>query len=464
MFSIGAVFRHWPLLVVIAAGTGLRLLAWYAIHPAWWFLGDSIDYVRDSVLRLPNVWRPDGYSFLLLLPLHYLHHLALVTAVQHLLGLTTGLLVYALLVHHGTPPWAAALAAAPALLDAYVVGSEQMLLSEPLFTVLVAGAVTLLLWQPSRPPLIAALLAGGMLGLAATTRTIGLILVAVAAVVLFRRLGALRLAVFVIAFSLPVAAYVAKFDSVYHRPNLTLSTGIFLYGRATQFADCGRLVFSDPSLRRLCPGGEPGQRGELFYVFDVNSPIHLINATPAATDDAGRQFSLAAIRQQPADYAALVARDFVHSFGVSQDGWVASNYLYTTNLPMPPAAKEAGWLYMGADPGPFYRPAVVEALAAYQRYAWVPGLACLAALLLAALGLVFGRDPHRRGLRSAVALTAGLALAFFLVPPFTVLPDPRFRLPAIPLLCLAVALSGRLLAHRFRQPSSRAGGAVAITA
>src|SRR5207253_2253732 len=160
-------------------------------------------------------------------------------------------------------------------LDAYVVGSEQMLLSEPLFTALVVGAVVLLLWWPVRPPLIASFLAGGMLGHAATTRTIGLVLVAVVAVVLFMRLGPLRLAVLVVAFLLPVALYVAKFDQVYQRPNLTLSTGVFLYGRASQFADCGRLVLPDPGLRQLCPGGQPGQRVELFYIFDMGSPIHV---------------------------------------------------------------------------------------------------------------------------------------------------------------------------------------------
>src|SRR5207244_10676486 len=130
-----------------------------------------------------------------------LHQRALVTAAQHVLGLASGVLLYALLVRHGTPPWAAALAAAPALLDAYVVGSEQMLLSEPLFTALVVGAVGLLLWRPGRPSLLASLLAGGLLGLAATTRTVGLVLIAVVAVVLFMRLGPLRLAVLVVAFS-----------------------------------------------------------------------------------------------------------------------------------------------------------------------------------------------------------------------------------------------------------------------
>lgn len=442
------VLRHSPLVLLLAAGAGLRAVAWCAIHPAWWFLGDSIDYVQDSLLRLPNVWRPDGYSFLLLLPLHFFHSLALVTAVQHLLGLITGALVYALLFHLRLPPWAAALTAAPPLLDAYIAGSEQMLLSESLFTVLVVGAIVLLLWRPARPPVIATAVAGGMLGLAATTRTIGLVVTAVVAVLLVRRLGVLRTAALIVAFALPVALYVAKFDRVYHRPNLTLSTGVFLYGRATQFADCPRRTFPDAELRRLCPSGQPGHRDELFYVFSGDSPIHRLYGTSPQADDAGRAFALAVIRQQPVDYAARVAQDFAHSFGLRQDDHVAAIYLYSTDLPMTAQAKDAGRRYQGTDPGPFYQPAEVRALAAYQRYAWVPGVACLPAALVSALALLFGRDLDRRGLKSAVAVTTVAALTLFVVPPFTVLPDPRYRLPAIPLLCIAVGLSARLLANR----------------
>jgi hypothetical protein len=431
--------------VVLGAGGVLRGVAWYAIHPAWWFLGDSVDYVRDAILRLPNVWRPSGYSFLLLMPLQELHSLALITAVQHLLGLATAVIVYALLVRYGLPPWAAALAVVPVLLDAYIVATEQLLLSEALFTALVMTALALALWSRDRPALVVCLLAGGLLGLAATTRTIGAALLPVFAVVLFRRLGALRVAALVLAFLLPVAVYVFKFDRVYHRPNLTLSSGVFLYGRVSQFVDCDRVAFPDPDLRRLCPSAGAA-RNELFYVFDGSSPVHAIS-DPGAADDASRSFALAAIRSQPGDYAALVGRDLVHSFGVSPEGWVVTNYQFGASPPMTEEARQVGHRYERGDPGPFYQPALINALAAYQRYAWVPGMACLAALLTAALGLGLGRDPERRGPRTALALAAGSALVLLVLPSFTVLPDPRFRLPAIPLLCLAVSLSLRLLAN-----------------
>jgi hypothetical protein len=442
--------RHWPLLLVLVGGVALRAAAWYAIHPAWWFIGDSIDYVRDAILRLPNTWRPSGYSFLLLMPLRELHSLALITAVQHLLGLATAVIVYALLVRYGLPPWAAALAAAPALLDAYIVATEQLLLAEALFTALVMGAVALLLWGRSRPQPVVCLLAGGMLGLAVTTRAIGAVLLPVFAVVLLRRLGAVRVAALALAFSLPVAAYVFEFDRIYHRPNLTLSSGVFLYGRVSQFVDCSRVAFPDPDLRRLCPSAGPG-RDELFYVFDDRSPLRAIG-DPGATDDAARSFAVAAIRSQPEKYVALVGQDLVHSFGLRTEGWVVTNYQFGGGRPMTEEARQVGQRYEHADPGPFYRPALVQALAAYQHYAWVPGLGCLLALLAAAVGFVFGRDPERRGLRTALALAAGSALALLVLPPFTVLPDPRYRLPAIPLLCLAVPLGLRLLANRAARP------------
>ena len=438
------VSRHWPLLILLAAAVALRGLAWYAIQPASWFLGDSIDYVLGAVLRLPSIWRPGGYSFVLLLPLLPFHSLALVTAVQHLLGLATGLVVYALLVRFGLAPWLAAVSTAPALLDAYIVAVEQQLLSESLFTLLVVGAAAVLLWARHRPPPFACLVAGGLLGLAATTRTIGIALLPVFVVALAWRLGALRTAALLLAFSVPVALYVVKFDRTYHQPNLTLSSGVFLYGRTTQFVDCQRMSLPD-DLRRLCPGEGAARRGELFYVFDSASPLRAVG-DPAAADREALRFALAAIQAQPGGYAALVGGDLVHSLGAPGEEPLASNYQFAVTRPLPEQARQVGRLYQRSDPGPVYAAGPVAALAAYQRVASVPGSACLLALLVAAAGLLLGRDHERRHLSSAVLLTAGSALALLFLPVLTVAPDPRYRLPAIPLLCLAVPLSGLLLA------------------
>ena len=54
--------------------------------PAIWFAGDSITYVKASITHKPSTSRESGYSLLLML-LKPLHSFAVVTAVQHLLGL-----------------------------------------------------------------------------------------------------------------------------------------------------------------------------------------------------------------------------------------------------------------------------------------------------------------------------------------------------------------------------------------
>ena len=63
------IARHLPILVVLLLAVALRVVAWYAVHPSWWILGDSIGYLDDAIHLQPDRWRPSGYSFLLLRPL-----------------------------------------------------------------------------------------------------------------------------------------------------------------------------------------------------------------------------------------------------------------------------------------------------------------------------------------------------------------------------------------------------------
>lgn len=443
---VSLAWRHRPMLAVLIVAASLRVLGWLAIHPAWWFLGDAIDYVNSALDLKPGEWRPSGYSLILLAPLSYFQQLSLVTASQHLLGLGSAVLLYAMLLRYGLAPWLAALATIPMLFDAYTLATEQMLVSEPLFTALVVAAVAVLLWWGRRPPLASCLLAGALFGLSATTRTTGLVLPLVAAVVLFPSVGWRRLAALLIACALPVGLYVTWFDQTYHRLDLTSSTGVFLYGRASQFAQCGRISFPDPELRRLCPSEPVGQRSETFYDFHPNSPIHVLHhGLPYADAQAG-QFAVAAIRSQPGDYAALVWRDLKQYFGLRDSGLVPAIYRFRTDVPMDDGARVAGLRYQGGrNPAPQYRPAVVHGLAQYQRFAVTPGLGYLMALSVAGLGLLLGRDLAGRGLKTATALTAGMAFALLVIPAFVVPGDVRYRLPALPLLGAAVALGCHLL-------------------
>ena len=435
------------------------MLAWHAIGPAWWIIGDSVGYVRDALTFQPETWRPSGYSLLVLWPLIPFHQLALVTALQHVMGLAAGTLVYAALLRLGLPRWAAAVAAIPALLDGYILGSEQMLASEPLFGLLVTGAIALLLWRFERRPALAVAGAGLLLGLAATTRIVGLPLVAVALLVLLvRRAGWPRVALAGAAFAVPVVGYASWFAFLYGDLNLTASSGVFMYGRTTQFVDCARVRFTSAALRRLCPTEPIGQRNESFYVFDSRSPIGRANLGARGDDALAGQFAIEVIRAQPGDYAVQVLDGLWTSFQWDLGSQPVDVGFQLHEL-MDDEARQEGIAYQGSDPGPFYDPLPVGLLAAYQRVLWVPGTPLLLALAVAVAGLAFGRDPDGRGLRSAVLLSAGMAAALLLVPAMTAIAAPRYRIPAIPALCVAAALGVTLLVNRWRE--ARYAGALA---
>jgi hypothetical protein len=442
--------RHWPFLLVLSVAAGLRVVAWLAVPPGWWILGDSIGYLDDALHLQPDRWRPSGYSLFLLRPLHRFHHLSLVTAAQHAMGLAAALLVYAVLLRLRLPRWAAALAAVPVLFDGYVLATEQMLASEALFGLLVAGGLVALLWRIEDPPPLAVAVAGLLLALSALTRIVGLPLVAVAALVLLLpRPRWSRLAVLGVAFALPIGVYAVWFSHTYGQLNLTASSGIFLYGRTTNFVDCDRVHFSSEQLRRLCPSEPIGQRNEVWYDFDAASPLGRSGLADTAANDLAGQFAREAIAAQPGDFLKLSWDGAVESFAWDQPTWL-NDMRFDNGQILPAQARATGIAYQGRDPGPYRRPRLVAALAAFQGVVHVRGALCLLALLVAAAGLVLGRDPAGRGLRAALVLTAGSAAVLLLVPAVTAIAAPRYLVPAIPALCLAVAIGAGLLVDRWR--------------
>ena len=77
-----------------------------------------------------------------------LHSFALVAAVQHLMGLAMGVLIYLLARRFGLPAWAATLATLPVLFDAYELQLESDALPDVPFGFLVVLALYLLLRSP----------------------------------------------------------------------------------------------------------------------------------------------------------------------------------------------------------------------------------------------------------------------------------------------------------------------------
>ena len=118
---IGPSVRANAALVAIGAvGLVLRVLTSVTYRPALAFVQDTFDYLENAAVLQPGLVRPSGYPAFLRI-LSVAGSIAVIPVVQHVLGLSTGVLLYALLRRLGVGAWMAALGAAPVLLDSYQI-------------------------------------------------------------------------------------------------------------------------------------------------------------------------------------------------------------------------------------------------------------------------------------------------------------------------------------------------------
>src|ERR1700689_2326689 len=107
--------RHWLFGLALAGAVAVRVLVMLAFRPIMWFGGDSASYLATGLRLIPDPSRVGGYGFMLwaLKPRAglALHSLAVVAAVQHVMGLAMGVLIYLLARRYRLPAWAATLAA-----------------------------------------------------------------------------------------------------------------------------------------------------------------------------------------------------------------------------------------------------------------------------------------------------------------------------------------------------------------
>lgn len=416
--------------VVLALGTALRTLAVLASGPVSRFENDSTDYLARARDLLPDGYHPLGYPLALRLT-GGLGHPLLITLGQHALGLGTGGLVLGVALRAGLPPWGAALAAAPQLLDAWVVVGEQFVLAETLTAALVVAAVAAALrdrW----------VLAGLLTAAATLTRTVALGVAAVLVVALLAaRPGRRRVLSATAALVVPLALYAGLFAARHGHPALTERTGVFLYGRMAPIASCVSLAADE---RPLCDLRPPAARPQgTFYLWHPDAPL---KAVPGDVDSraalAGRT-GRAMLAGSPGAWARATLTDLAHyawrahTPGSHDQGTAAWLVDVRTSTLVPPADPRLADGHRETDhvsPGPT---AVLRAL---QSHAGTPGWLLAVLLVLgAATARRAGPSPARR--TAAVAGAAGLAL--LVVPSATVGWDVRFALPALPLLGLAAA-------------------------
>ena len=141
--------RHRGFAVLLALAAGLRVVVFLAYYPALIF-ADSVRYLQYAQHFADGRWtvdglRQSGYS-VLIVPAVLLHDLWLIPLAQHLVGLATGVLVYAVLVRFGVRRWIAAAAAVPVLFDPLELVLEQYVLSDTWTVFLLVAALVVLVW------------------------------------------------------------------------------------------------------------------------------------------------------------------------------------------------------------------------------------------------------------------------------------------------------------------------------
>jgi hypothetical protein len=459
--------RHRVFAVALAIGGLLRLITMLGYGPAMWF-NDSYEYVSVALHPRPHAIRPDGYSFWLLL-LKPFHSFTLVTLTQHLMGLATAVLVYALLrKRFGLPAWGATLAAAPVLFDAYQIQLEQLIMSDSMFILLVVGVVTLVLWHRRMSWRVGAVV-GLLLALTWLTRSIGLpILALVVAYLLLKRVGWKPVVAMVTACAVPVVAYMAWFNSAFGSFAMTQSDGLILYMRTAIFSDCAKMKI-DPrkelDLALMCITDKPGEarekfsqwylwgegRGEQLHVWGGKKFDDFKNETAGA-------FARRAILSQPGDYLKVVAADFFRAFHWGRPTFPdAKTYNMYEFRPyeelvngqpkrLPTWSSYAGgrtdtdaFAYEQGPPETRVVSPWADIMSAYQKVFYLPGI-LLGGILI--IGL-YGLAVRWRVWGGPVALPWLAAFGLLLAPAATAEFDYRYVLPAVPLACLAAAITLR---------------------
>lgn len=475
---------------MLGLGAFLRILTMIGYRPALWF-PDSYTYVVTAMRLRPDLVRPAGYPIFLRL-LEPLHSFAVVTFVQHLLGLAVGVMVYLTVLRRGAPAWAGILASVPVLLDAYQIELEHLLVSDSLFTFLIVAAACLTLTRAPSPWTAAAV--GLLLAAATLTRTVGLPLIAVFAFFLLwygYRDGAGRtlrrsLVAFLLAALVPIGAYGGWFYATNHRVGLVGANGVFLYSRTMAFADCA-VMKPPPDVAVLCDPRPPESRPpSQEYIWDAASPlVRLPGITfTRETDTLAGRFAWLAIRSQPLDYAGSVLSELGRSFAdgrpIYPNPETYGYYEFPATVPPPPGRHPAvvGKMFAERYEQGSLTVRIAEPYAAwmraYQKVAFMPGSLLLAVLLVppAVAGtrawsrrksaqagdtVAGARAWSRRKSSQAggsagnlcmittkgVSLTWVAALVLLVVPPATAEFDYRYVLPVVPLACLAAAIAIR---------------------
>jgi hypothetical protein len=425
------------------AELGYRWQAWF---------NDSFEYLANTVHFNLDPTRVSGYSVFLKI-LEPFHSYALITILQHLMGLAVAVMIYALARHRfGAPAWLATLAAVPVLYDGFEIQLEHLILSDAPFLFVLTLATTLLLWDPAGPSTRRSAVIGLLLGLGVVLRSVGEPLLAVFVVyMIIRRFNWRKIAATLLVGLVPAFAYAAAFDMEHGQFAMSDATGVFLYSRVMTFAECSKMHVPADELW-LCTVVPPDKRPiAQSYIWTSATPLDRYVApkfTPL-TNKLAEDFAIRAIEAQPVGYAKAVFDDTWRVFGWNRQVFPQAA-TYDEYLFLPQGLPIPSWDDANLGPYKSYAAAYVQGnpetqvvnpyaviIRDYQKYVWLPGT-IYGLILLAGLG---GIVVAWRRLGGEALLPWTISVALIVVPAATAEFDYRYVLPAVPFACLAAVMA-----------------------
>jgi hypothetical protein len=454
------------LALALTSAVGLRLFATLAYWPAGLGRRDSAAYIRAAHYGLSkDTLDPSGYPLFLRLAHAVSSQLAFTVAVQHTLGLVSGLLLFLTVRRLGGPRWLALVPAAVVWFNGDQLFLEHTLLTEPLFTFLLSAlayAAVRCLDESSRTlwPAVAGGLAGALLAVRSVGLLVGPLFILWLALALWRTghpwlRGVLAAGA---AALLVVSGYtVVRHDATGRWLPVADGGGWILYSRVAQFADC-RHFDPPPGTRSLCESSPPQSRGGQLYYEWMGGPARRAFGDPPAHDRLLRSFARAVVLHQPLDYLRTVGDDLRRYFDptarVTRVGGGADADTITFLRERPRYDSQ-----VMREARSYYRPFTVRVgagtllLSGYQQAMRVHGpvLTLLFLLALAGAWAAQGR------VRWALVLLVGLGLYLLAFPVATTVYEWRFGIPGLGAIAAGGALGGWSVAQRVR---TRAGSVV----
>ena len=445
--AVHSALGHRMFLVLLVTALTIRIGAMALEFPAVMDSQDSPRFARTGPVGLfSDYWMPAGYAAFLKVLHHVSDQVWFSIAVQHLLGLVVGILVFLTARRLTAPPWLATVAAAPVLLSGDVVFLEHILMADwamLAWTVAAIAAVACGLYPHADRRWLAV---GGACGAAAALcRSPGLVVIVVLVTSALLAAGPglrrrLANAASVLAGAAAIlGAYVACFWAV-GGSYLGLSdmTGWNLYTRVAPFADCSK--FTPPrGTNVLCETTPPSQRaGVFYYSWDANSPSrrYFQPQDPTTAGPLGR-FARTVILHQPGDYLVAVGTDllrYLEPSAGSQRGYSGQGRdLVSFGFRDPPTEQRVTAALDKRYDGVRVHDHGTHTLAVYQNLVRVDRLLLCLALFSMVAGLVLARGPLRLG----AGLFGGCAIGLYVLPTLTISYDFRYGIP--PGVLLAVA-------------------------